>query len=338
MRSIAGLFLMLTGIAVGAHAYYPDTIEKHLHITQLARVLTPAAPYGISVRDGRGETVRTFSPGNRLWTAGRSNRTATVETVQQPASPILNTTPKLVRTDGWGAAVVRTASRLDSPSRPMSDSERWRLVRDMQMELRRAGCYWGKLDGSWGAGSKYAIQEFMLQVNASLPTTQPEPVMLTLLQSHPGTVCGKSCQDGYTKSANGRCLPYAITAEKRSEPELNVVVPPARLVRSGTIDAAAPPAPRVARAPRQYPEGRMAIGGPVHEVNPRYSAPGVASAPPLVGVAPRPVAAAQPVYRPSSSKKRKAKAQRKRKKYRSATRKRARRRALIRQAFGDGFD
>jgi len=338
MRSLTGLFLMLTGLAVGAHAYYPATVEKHVHIAQLARVISPAVPISVSTRDANGDSVRTFSPGSRLLSDDRSDREVAIKTVELPASPILNTAPKLVRTDGWQAAVVRTADRKVTPTnRVLSDAERWRLVRDVQKELRRAGCYWGKLDGSWGAGSKYAIQEFMLQVNASLPTTQPEPIMLTLLQSHPGTVCGKSCQAGYTKSANGRCLPYAITAQKRPEPTPKVVAPPARLVRSGTTDAAVAPTPRVAKAPRQYPAGRMAVGGPVHRINPRASDGGLA-APALVETAPRVVPRAKPAVR--AVKKRKAKAQRKkaRKKYRSASRKKARRKALIRQAFGEGFD
>lgn len=330
---------MLTGIAVGAHAYFPETIERHVHFAQLARVLTPAAPYVVSARDASGETVRSFSPGHRLLTTGSTDRSANVKTIEQPASAILNTAPKLVLSNGWDAAVIRTADLADSQSRPLTEAERWRLARDIQTELRRAGCYWGKLDGSWGAGSKYSLQEFLLQVNATLPTTSPEPIMLTLLQSHQGTVCGKSCQDGYTKSANGRCLPYAITAEKRPEPENTVVAPPARLVRSGTVDAADMTSPQLAQAARQYPEGRMSIGGPIENIDPRYSAPGVASAPPLTAVAPRPVAFAQPVHRPGGNKKRKAVGQRKTStKYRSASSQKSRRQALIRKAFGDGFD
>ncbi|MBU1212379.1 MAG: hypothetical protein KJ587_14055 [Alphaproteobacteria bacterium] len=328
---------MLTGIAVGAHAYYPDTIEKHVHIAQLARVLTPAAPYAAPAREANEATGRSFSPGHRLNTPGPVEVAANVRTIEEPTSPFLNTSPRLVRSNGWNATVVHTAGVPDSQARPMTDAERWRLVRDIQSELRRAGCYWGKLDGSWGAGSKYSVQEFLLQVNASLPTTSPEPIMLTLLQSHPGTVCGKKCEDGYTKSANGLCLPYAITAEKRPQPDDNVVTPPARLVRTGTVDGV-DTAPGVAQAARQYPDGRMAIGGPIDAIDPRYSAPGVASAPPLIGVAPNPVQLAAPVYRPGGNKKSKAVSRRNASMKYSASSQKARRKALIRKAFGDGFD
>ncbi|MBU2581171.1 MAG: peptidoglycan-binding protein [Alphaproteobacteria bacterium] len=338
MRSLTGLFLLLTGIAVGAHAYYPDAVERHVHIAQLARVLTPAAPYDTTAQDLQSRTVRSFSPGGQLLTTGATGSTHTIKTVEQPASPILNTAPKLVRTNGWEANIIRAAGPTEGSGRPLTDSERWRLVRDLQTELRRAGCYWGKLDGSWGAGSKYAVQEFMLQVNASLPMTEPDPIMLTLLRSHSGTVCGKSCDEGYTKSANGRCLPYAITAEKRTEPESKVVAPPARLVRSGTVDGGTEIAATVAQAPRQYPDGRMAIGGPIDQINPRYTAPGVSAEPALVRAVPRPEPRARPEYRGPSKKSKSAQAGKSKKSYRSASSAKQRRKALIRKAFGEGFD
>lgn len=340
MRSFAGLFLMLTGIAVGAHAYYPDTIEKHVHLSQLAGILTPAAPHHVVAQEAHEERVRTFSPGGRLVTEGGAERSDAVKTVKLTETPILTSTPKVVRTNGWSAAVVHTASVSETGYRQLSDTERWRLVRDLQTELRRAGCYWGKLDGAWGAGSKNAFQDFMVQVNASLPMTDPEPIMLTLVKAHPGTVCGRTCEDGYTKSANGRCLPYAITAQKSPETDVNLVTPPAQLVRRGPTgaagDGAGVPAPLVAQAGHSYPDGRMAVGGPIHTGDPRYSAPGVASAPSLVGVAPDPIVVGRPVYRPSADKRRSAAVHKK--KRRSASRKRARQKALFRQAFGESFD
>lgn len=332
MRSLTGIILMLTGIVVGAQAYYPDTVEKHVHLAKLVRVLTPTEATTTVGRDLQGQPVRTFSPGNQLLATASVDVPENIKMVKAPSAPLLNTAPTLVRTSGWQAAVVPTGRVVNAAS--MNDAERWRLVRNLQGELRRAGCYWGKIDGSWGAGSKYAMQEFMLQVNASLPTSQPEPIMLTLLQSHSGTVCGKTCEDGYTKSSNGRCLPYAITAEKKLEPEPDVIVPPARLVRSGTTNVGA--SGFIARAPAPYPEGRMAVGGPVDSINPRYSAAAIASTPEanfaLPGATTRANSALRPQYKTHKAKRKSAKRRK------SAYRKNARRKALIRQAFGDGFD
>lgn len=336
MRSFTGLILLLAGIAVGAQAYYPDAVERHVHIAQLARVLTPAAPYDMTARDLQGETVRSFSPGRQLVTTGAAEQANSIKTVEVPGSPILSTAPKLMRTNGWETNVIQTAGTPFGGERAMSETDRWRLVRDLQSELRRAGCYWGRLDGAWGAGSKYAFQEFLLRVNASLPMTSPDPIMLTLVRSHPGTVCGKGCEDGYTKSANGRCLPYAITAENSPVEEPKVVAPVARLVRSGTVGPDVTSSTAFAQARHAYPEGRMSVGAPVHLVTPQASGDGIAPA--VVLAAPSPKPYARPHYQPNSKNRETARDRKTKKSHRRASRAKQRRKALIRQAFGEGFD
>jgi hypothetical protein len=87
------------------------------------------------------------------------------------------------------------------------------LVRGLQRELRRVGCYWGEVDGSWGAGSKRAMGSFMDRVNASLPMEQPDFILLTLLQSHSGQACGKDCPVGQSLAQSGRCMPNAVVAK-----------------------------------------------------------------------------------------------------------------------------
>ncbi len=358
MRSLTGLLLMLLGLGLGAHAYYPETLEKHVHIAKVARILTPS-----SHGSGEARTVetasRSFSPSQRLALAEQPGHVTDVKTVTSPTSPILNSAPKLVQTNGWETTVVhRPATVQDGRSRSLdgrelSGAERWRLVSEIQTQLRRVGCYGGRLDGSWGAGSKYAIRAFLQNVNSALPSDQPDQFMLQLLRAQQGVVCGRPCRSGYTKSSNGRCLPYAITAQKpQSEDDLGA--PRARLVRDdGRLAAVdgqqtANSGEWQQRAPL---EGRMAVGGPVPgRVGARHPAPGVSAAPPLTQGEPAPLVRADPVerpqlqkparirngYRPRAVSKKKAK--RKARRYSSKARKRARRRALFRQAFGEGFD
>jgi hypothetical protein len=130
------------------------------------------------------------------------------------------------------------------------------------------GCYYGKLNGSWGSASKYAMKDFMDRVNAALPFEQPEYVHLTLLQAQSGRTCGE-CPTGQV-ATGGRCLPqanYAQTQQPGAWP-------------TTTTTAAATPAPNP--LPWQAPgstqplfkpvassvisseplPGRMAIGGP----------------------------------------------------------------------------
>ena len=65
------------------------------------------------------------------------------------------------------------------------------LVRNLQREFKRVGCYHGDVDGSWGVGSKRAMGAFTDRVNASLPVEQPDFILLTLLQGQSGAICGK---------------------------------------------------------------------------------------------------------------------------------------------------
>ena len=333
MRSIVGLLLMLLGLGVGVHAYYPDTLEKHVHFAKVSRILTPTSHRTLDT-NAIEPVARTFSPGHNLAKIDPAAHGAKVRTVSQSTSPILNSAPKIVRTNGWDAKVVRRPAAITGgPSRSLdgrelSGSERWRLVRDLQTELRRVGCYSGKLDGSWGAGSKYAIRAFLQNLNSALPTDQPDHFMLSLLRSQQGVVCGKPCQHGYTKSSSGRCLPYAITAQK---PEGNAQ-------QSGVAGS------WQRRAP---PEGRMAVGGPAaRQAGSLNTARGVA--PPLTQS--QALARAKPLQqtrlhkparRSNSYRARarsKSKASRKARSYTKTARKRARQRALMRQAFGETFD
>ncbi len=350
MRSLTGLLLLIAGLVVGAQAYYPDTVERHVHIAQVARILTPAAPNRRITEDSITPAVRSFSPGNRLVTTGSIARSDNVKLVVAPASPVLKSAPKLVRSDPWGARVVKSGLAQDRSGRlgqrSLSGADRWRLVRDIQTELRRLGCYWGKIDGSWGGGSKNSLARFLRSVNATLPTDKPDHIMLSLLRSH----------KVHARSPQRRCRPREIIAQRPQGQAEKIVAPAARLVRSGSINnndsvraQAAVDLNRTARTNRVQRrknafEGRMAVGGPPPgRIGARYSARGVSAVPSVVRPTPRPVSRAKPVKRPKIRKKRAIRKTPKRRikksrKYRRVASKRARRRALMRQAFGESFD
>jgi hypothetical protein len=44
--------------------------------------------------------------------------------------------------------------------RPRYSDTRYKLVLDIQQQLKRVGCYWGRLDGLWGLATKDAMKEF----------------------------------------------------------------------------------------------------------------------------------------------------------------------------------
>ncbi|MGZ5120718.1 MAG: peptidoglycan-binding domain-containing protein [Burkholderiales bacterium] len=99
---------------------------------------------------------------------------------------------------------------------------RYKLVLDIQQQLKRVGCYWGRIDGSWGLATKEAMKEFTGRVNATLPLDDPDYVQLTLIQSHSEKTCG-ACPAGQSLSASGRCVGLPITAQAKPTAEAATV-------------------------------------------------------------------------------------------------------------------
>ncbi|MFT7578090.1 MAG: hypothetical protein ACI9XZ_004494 [Alphaproteobacteria bacterium] len=64
------------------------------------------------------------------------------------------------------------------------------IVRGLQNELRRVGCYDGRVDGDWGPASRFAMASFVKSVNAALPTERPDTILLSLVRRHSGSACG----------------------------------------------------------------------------------------------------------------------------------------------------
>jgi hypothetical protein len=181
--------------------------------------------------------------------------------------------------------------------------DRAALTRDLQRELKRVGCYSGEFNGTWTAATRKAMKAFTDRVNATLPIDDPDDILLTLVQAHPGEVCGKPCPAGQGLSQDGRCLPSAILAQaaRKSPPS----PAPAASRKGGrpaetgapaitgwsTTTAAAIATPRAAGVPP--PMGRMALAGP------KSDAPAAAAVPP-----PGPGSAARHPKKPAAAARR----------------------------------
>jgi peptidoglycan hydrolase-like protein with peptidoglycan-binding domain len=135
------------------------------------------------------------------------------------------------------------------------------LTRALQRELRRAGCYEGRINGNWTPATKSAMKAFTERVNARLPVDRPDIVLLALLQGERGAACG-SCPAGQGPGPGGDCLPAAIVAraarETNGQPALAAAPRPEA---AATIVAARTLAPASATGAPPI-EGRMSIGGP----------------------------------------------------------------------------
>jgi hypothetical protein len=159
--------------------------------------------------------------------------------------------------------------------------DRASLARNLQLELRRVGCYGGELNGVWTPATRKAMKAFTDRVNATLPIEGPDDILLTLVQAHQGEACGKPCPAGQGLSDDGRCLPGAILAQAAKK-GLSPIAPTARqkagqpaekpapaIAPWTTTAAAAIPAPQ----PGPRPIGRMALAGPRTDVPPGIAEP-----------------------------------------------------------------
>ena len=112
-------------------------------------------------------------------------------------------------------------------SQSYKDGEPLRLVRDLQRELKRVGCYAHEIDGEWTPGTRRAMMDFTERVNAGLPAERPDPTLLVLLQRHPEIVCREKCRVGESL-ADTRCLPssYLVSESKKTAattPSLQII-------------------------------------------------------------------------------------------------------------------
>ncbi len=88
----------------------------------------------------------------------------------------------------WPDATVSRAPALMQPDANTQGA----LTRDIQAELFRLGCYVGPLDGRWTPTVRYALQDFIVRVNATLPVDGPDVALLSLARGQKTAVCGTS--------------------------------------------------------------------------------------------------------------------------------------------------
>jgi hypothetical protein len=139
------------------------------------------------------------------------------------------------------------------------------LTREIQRELKRAGCYGGAITGAWSPAVRRAMKAFTDRVNAALPVEQPDQILLALMQSHRQATCSASCPRGQSLAEDGRCLPDALVARKQP-------AAPAKVPDESAVAAA--PEPAASPLP-----GRMSLAGPRAEPPPPVKGPAEAKAP-----------------------------------------------------------
>jgi hypothetical protein len=269
MRSLGG-FVLLAGVGVGLFVYLPAPVDRDTSLDNARRLAAERTVQSPFVAAPSQTALRSFSPAIPLTTKARGE-------ASRPGSIAINTPKDVPGTPEtapgvWQTAVAIPASSTQAPPRslePSNPESRYKLVLDIQKQMKRLGCYYGRADGSWGAGSKYAMQEFMERVNASLPVDKPDYLLLSLLQAQSGRVCG-ACPPDQVMSAGGRCVPQSIMAnaqhrdESQSVPGRKETLPWQRSTTAAAQPSTQPlftPVPTSVVSSQPLP-GRMAIGGP----------------------------------------------------------------------------
>jgi hypothetical protein len=133
---------------------------------------------------------------------------------------------------GVPEVAVVPSTRASLPPSPSPDEavppDRQGLARALQRELRRVGCYQGEITAAWGPQAQGAMRAFTERVNATLPVTEPDDILLRLLRAHRGLACAAPCPAGQAAPGDGHCLPSSITAGGSApvEPSPNPPSPP----------------------------------------------------------------------------------------------------------------
>ena len=139
------------------------------------------------------------------------------------------------------------------------------LVRQLQQELKRLGCYSHEINGEWTPATRGAMKDFLDRANAVLPLGAPDAVHLALLKGQSAPLCGTSCPSGQTLAKGTHCLPSALIpfAMKlsTSAPTTTGSEASNTLVDASAVSAM-PPArvPRVRRAPPSPQSGSGFFG------------------------------------------------------------------------------
>ncbi len=297
MRSLGGLIL-LAGIGVGLFVYLPAPVNRETSLETSWRPVatsTTAQKQPLTAHSAVEPGVRSFSPKISLAAVARD-----IPSVVRP-----------VASGGWETTSATIDNQYHSLE-PTNPESRYQLIVNLQEQLKRVGCYYGRIDGSWGPGSKDAMQTFMTRVNATLPSDKPDYLLLTLLKSQSSKVCG-ACPADQVQLPGGRCLPRATVAYgQSSNPTTGATgaaeVLPWQAASNATQPATKPlfkPLPTSAVSTEPLP-GRMAIGGPralppVNSVYAPSATTGNAQSPLTTATAAGPGASAPAASKPSRS-------------------------------------
>src|SRR5262245_8013703 len=154
------------------------------------------------------------------------------------------------RIEGAGAAANLPATHLtslpptapvQSPSRQPDGLSGGALVQLIKKELKRLGCYAGRIDDDWASSeTKSSVTRLVKYANLSAQPKNPDIDFLNFVRSRPGRVCPLEC--GIHKiERNGQCVPRDKEPSRSAaspNQEKEIAIPPTRAAQIARADQA----------------------------------------------------------------------------------------------------
>ena len=190
-----------------------------------------------------------------------------------PASVVTTIAPRA------NGAAIRKQITSAADTVPPIPRDRASLVRELQRELRRVGCYDGRLNESWTASTRTAMKAFTNRVNASLPIDRPDHILLTLVRGHQGRACGIACPPRQSLTHEGRCVPTAIFARANQKSLQRKTTLPGGEKQTTSVIASWSAVVTAPTTPENPGEGRMMLAGPLEKQGKTSAMAPVATAP-----------------------------------------------------------
>src|SRR5262245_36781173 len=96
---------------------------------------------------------------------------------------------KFAATEGTGAEQTTPEAGKTTEAPLPQGATRQELAQDILVELKRIGCYFGSINGNWGARSQLALERFNRHAALELPLDAPQQVSLDALRGWKGPHC-----------------------------------------------------------------------------------------------------------------------------------------------------
>lgn len=283
MGKATGVFLILAG--VGTAALVLPAVDKDAE-RQLAEVMRIATGVSSGVPDVAAVPVQAIAKpqGGQPATGARSSvASAVLATTAKPRGPA-DTQAAMVAPAVLMPPPMVTKNTVAAPVKPDGGQARANLTRDIQNELKRVGCYDGEISGEWSSSTRRAMKAFIDKVNAALPSDEPDHILRTMVQGHPGNACGRGPAIVHAAAQNPARLAVTPKVVVRSADRPGEVAREVAHVRPAVpkpswettiaaVPSSSPPSVSVAAATttpspgggdgRMTSEGRMSVGAPI---------------------------------------------------------------------------